>query len=118
MAKSNWVRQAITVFLCLAAIILLMNAAPTIPVLAGQYDLSGSIEAAKKAEAELRQAAAENRKKAQQAEYEGIMAAAKGYIRAYAKAGYTVSIEQVWALAVKYYENKFNIKVRPENLNP
>ncbi len=43
-----------------------MNAVPPIiPALAGEYDLSGSIEAAKKAEAELRQAAEEKRKAAE-----------------------------------------------------
>ena len=64
MKKSNWVNQAITVFSFLTAIMLLMNAAPTIPVLAGEYDLSGSIEAAKKAEAEFRQSAEKDRQDA------------------------------------------------------
>ena len=118
MKKSNWACQAITVFSFLTAIMLLMNAVPTITVLAGEYELSGSIEAAKKAEAELRQAAAENRKKAQQAEYDGIMAVANGYVRAYAKEGYTVTIEQVWNLAVEYYEEKAQKKIRPVNRNP
>ena len=118
MKKYNWVRQAITVFSFLAGIMLLMNATPTIPVLAGEYDLQGSIDAAKRAEAELRQAAAENRKKAQQAEYDAIMIVAKAYVKAYAEKGYTVSVEQVWELAVQYYENEFSIKVRSENLKP
>ena len=63
MKNSNWVCQAINVFL--AAIMLSMyTTTQTVPALAGEYDLKGSIEAAKKAEVKLRQAATENRKKA------------------------------------------------------
>jgi hypothetical protein len=83
----------------------------TAPVLAGEYDLKGSIEAAKKVEAELRE-------KGRQAEYDAIMIVAKNYVKAYTKRGYSVSIEQVWQLAIKYYEKKSGETALPDNRKP